>query len=118
MRLVTDDAPGLRIGPTAVLVISLVYIAAVVLLHIWGTRLLLLALQEAGGGGGATARADAAAGVPSGCLMPQLLLVVLLLQLRALDPELDAALRVLLPDARADHELHLVALAQRLTCCS
>ena len=42
------------------------------------------------------------------------LVVAALDQLRALDPELESARRVLLPDAWADHELHLVALAQRL----
>mmetsp|Transcript_5090 Transcript_5090/g.8886 ORF Transcript_5090/g.8886 Transcript_5090/m.8886 type:complete len:100 (-) Transcript_5090:126-425(-) len=35
LRLYNDDAPGLRVGPTAVLVFSLVYIASVVLLHVW-----------------------------------------------------------------------------------
>jgi hypothetical protein len=32
----TDDAPGLKIGPFTVLVLSLMFIAFVVLLHIWG----------------------------------------------------------------------------------
>uniref|UniRef100_A0A7S4B3S2 Protein transport protein Sec61 subunit beta n=1 Tax=Chrysotila carterae TaxID=13221 RepID=A0A7S4B3S2_CHRCT len=36
LRFYTDDAPGLKIGPTAVLVLSLLFIAFVVLLHIWG----------------------------------------------------------------------------------
>ena len=36
LRFYTDDAPGLKIGPTAVLVMSLLFIAFVVLLHIWG----------------------------------------------------------------------------------
>jgi len=36
LRFYTDDAPGLKIGPTTVLVMSLVFIAFVVLLHIWG----------------------------------------------------------------------------------
>ncbi|CAN0395185.1 unnamed protein product, partial [Ectocarpus fasciculatus] len=36
MRFYTDDAPGLRIGPTVVLVFSLAFIGCVVLLHIWG----------------------------------------------------------------------------------
>lgn len=36
LRFYTDDAPGLRIGPTVVLVFSLVFIGCVVLLHIWG----------------------------------------------------------------------------------
>jgi len=36
LRFYTEDAPGLRIGPTTVLVLSLLFIAFVVLLHIWG----------------------------------------------------------------------------------
>jgi protein transport protein SEC61 subunit beta len=36
LRFYTDDAPGLKIGPTTVLVMSLLFIAFVVLLHIWG----------------------------------------------------------------------------------
>jgi len=32
----TDDAPGLKIGPTTVLVLSLLFIGFVVLLHIYG----------------------------------------------------------------------------------
>ena len=36
LRFYTDDAPGLKVGPTAVLVMSLLFIAFVVLLHIWG----------------------------------------------------------------------------------
>ena len=36
LRFYTDDAPGLKIGPTTVLVLSLLFIAFVVLLHIWG----------------------------------------------------------------------------------
>ena len=36
LRFYTDDAPGLKIGPTTVLVSSLLFIAFVVLLHIWG----------------------------------------------------------------------------------
>jgi protein transport protein SEC61 subunit beta len=36
LRFYTDDAPGLKIGPTTVLVTSLLFIAFVVLLHIWG----------------------------------------------------------------------------------
>mmetsp|Transcript_17448 Transcript_17448/g.30379 ORF Transcript_17448/g.30379 Transcript_17448/m.30379 type:complete len:102 (-) Transcript_17448:255-560(-) len=35
LRLYNDDAPGIRVGPTAVLVTSLVYIALVIMLHIW-----------------------------------------------------------------------------------
>mmetsp|Transcript_2728 Transcript_2728/g.8276 ORF Transcript_2728/g.8276 Transcript_2728/m.8276 type:complete len:100 (-) Transcript_2728:2031-2330(-) len=36
LRFYDDDAPGLKVGPTAVLVTSLVYIACVILLHLWG----------------------------------------------------------------------------------
>ncbi|KAG8465571.1 hypothetical protein KFE25_002878 [Diacronema lutheri] len=36
LRFYTDEHPGLKIGPTAVLVLSLLFIAFVVLLHIWG----------------------------------------------------------------------------------
>lgn len=36
LKFYTDDAPGLKIGPTTVLVLSLLFIAFVVLLHIWG----------------------------------------------------------------------------------
>lgn len=34
VRMYADDAPGLKVGPMAVLITSLVYIGAVVLLHI------------------------------------------------------------------------------------
>lgn len=34
VRMYADDAPGLKVGPMAVLLTSLVYISAVVLLHI------------------------------------------------------------------------------------
>ncbi len=34
VRMYADDAPGLKVGPMAVLLTSLIYIAAVVLLHI------------------------------------------------------------------------------------
>lgn len=34
VRMYADDAPGLKVGPMAVVISSLVYIAAVVLLHI------------------------------------------------------------------------------------
>ena len=36
LRFYSDDAPGLKIGPTTVLVSSLVFIGCVVILHIWG----------------------------------------------------------------------------------
>eukprot|EP01114_Cavostelium_apophysatum_P009208 TRINITY_DN222_c0_g1_i1.p1 TRINITY_DN222_c0_g1~~TRINITY_DN222_c0_g1_i1.p1 ORF type:complete len:100 (+),score=8.85 TRINITY_DN222_c0_g1_i1:51-350(+) len=36
LRYYTDDSPGLKIGPTVVLVSSLMLITFVVLLHIWG----------------------------------------------------------------------------------
>lgn len=33
LRFYTEEAPGLRIGPTTVLVLSLLFIASVVLMH-------------------------------------------------------------------------------------
>ena len=36
LQFYTDEAPGLKIGPTTVLIGSLVFIGCVVLLHIWG----------------------------------------------------------------------------------
>mmetsp|Transcript_31560 Transcript_31560/g.54512 ORF Transcript_31560/g.54512 Transcript_31560/m.54512 type:complete len:86 (+) Transcript_31560:17-274(+) len=36
LRFYTDEAPGLKIGPTAVLFFSVSFIGVVVLLHIWG----------------------------------------------------------------------------------
>mmetsp|Transcript_27613 Transcript_27613/g.108230 ORF Transcript_27613/g.108230 Transcript_27613/m.108230 type:complete len:103 (+) Transcript_27613:164-472(+) len=36
IRAYDEDTPGLKVGPTSVLITSLVYIASVVLLHIWG----------------------------------------------------------------------------------
>jgi protein transport protein SEC61 subunit beta len=36
LRFYTDDAPGLMIGPTMVLVLSLLFVGSVVLLHIAG----------------------------------------------------------------------------------
>ncbi|MFH4981944.1 hypothetical protein AB6A40_008653 [Gnathostoma spinigerum] len=35
-RFYTEDATGLKIGPVPVLVMSLVFIASVFILHIWG----------------------------------------------------------------------------------
>uniref|UniRef100_A0A914X5V6 Protein transport protein Sec61 subunit beta n=1 Tax=Plectus sambesii TaxID=2011161 RepID=A0A914X5V6_9BILA len=35
-RFYTDDSSGIKIGPVPVLVMSLVFIASVFLLHIWG----------------------------------------------------------------------------------
>uniref|UniRef100_A0A914ZFJ8 Protein transport protein Sec61 subunit beta n=3 Tax=Ascarididae TaxID=6250 RepID=A0A914ZFJ8_PARUN len=35
-RFYTEDATGLKIGPVPVLVMSLVFIASVFVLHIWG----------------------------------------------------------------------------------
>ena len=35
LRFYTDDAPGLKIGPTTVLIMSLLFIGSVVMLHIW-----------------------------------------------------------------------------------
>ena len=34
MKLYTEDMPGIQVGPSTVLIISLVYIGVVVLLHI------------------------------------------------------------------------------------
>mmetsp|Transcript_12981 Transcript_12981/g.28650 ORF Transcript_12981/g.28650 Transcript_12981/m.28650 type:complete len:90 (+) Transcript_12981:309-578(+) len=36
LRFYTDDAPGIKVGPTTVLTVSLSFIGLVVLLHIWG----------------------------------------------------------------------------------
>jgi len=36
LRFYTEESPGFAIGPTTVLVLSLLFIAFVVLLHIWG----------------------------------------------------------------------------------
>merc|ERR1719506_1009396 len=36
LKFYTDDAPGLKVGPTTVLVMSLVFMAMVVALHIMG----------------------------------------------------------------------------------
>jgi protein transport protein SEC61 subunit beta len=36
LKFYTEEAPGLKIGPTTVLVLSLLFIGFVVLLHIWG----------------------------------------------------------------------------------
>mmetsp|Transcript_16151 Transcript_16151/g.26630 ORF Transcript_16151/g.26630 Transcript_16151/m.26630 type:complete len:95 (+) Transcript_16151:139-423(+) len=36
LRFYTEDSPGLRIGPNVVLTLSLLFIAFVVMLHIWG----------------------------------------------------------------------------------
>ena len=33
-KIYTDDTPGVKVGPTTVLVVSLIYMAAVVILHI------------------------------------------------------------------------------------
>ncbi|XP_053208357.1 protein transport protein Sec61 subunit beta-like [Panonychus citri] len=35
-RFYTDDSPGIKVGPVPVLVMSLVFIASVFILHIWG----------------------------------------------------------------------------------
>ncbi|EME27926.1 uncharacterized protein Gasu_45880 [Galdieria sulphuraria] len=34
-RLYSDEAPGLKVGPTSVMIFSFVFIAFVVVLHIW-----------------------------------------------------------------------------------
>ncbi|DAZ97219.1 TPA: hypothetical protein N0F65_003850 [Lagenidium giganteum] len=36
LRFYTDDSPGLKIGPTTVLVLCLMFVGFVVLLHVWG----------------------------------------------------------------------------------
>ncbi|TYZ62745.1 hypothetical protein PybrP1_000186 [[Pythium] brassicae (nom. inval.)] len=36
LRFYTDDSPGLKIGPTTVLVMCLLFVGFVVLLHVWG----------------------------------------------------------------------------------
>ncbi|KAI9596634.1 Sec61beta family-domain-containing protein [Syncephalis fuscata] len=36
MRMYSDDAPGLRVDPVVVLVLSLVFIGSVFVLHIYG----------------------------------------------------------------------------------
>ena len=35
-RFYTDDSPGIKVGPVPVLVMSLLFIACVFMLHIWG----------------------------------------------------------------------------------
>ncbi|CAB4061004.1 SEC61B [Lepeophtheirus salmonis] len=35
-RFYTDDSPGIKVGPIPVLVMSLLFIACVFMLHIWG----------------------------------------------------------------------------------
>ncbi|XP_023323553.1 protein transport protein Sec61 subunit beta [Eurytemora carolleeae] len=35
-RFYTDDSPGVKVGPVPVLVMSLLFIACVFMLHIWG----------------------------------------------------------------------------------
>ncbi|CAK9304685.1 unnamed protein product [Gordionus sp. m RMFG-2023] len=35
-RFYTDDSPGIKVGPVPVLVMSLLFIASVFLLHLWG----------------------------------------------------------------------------------
>mmetsp|Transcript_41826 Transcript_41826/g.61420 ORF Transcript_41826/g.61420 Transcript_41826/m.61420 type:complete len:92 (+) Transcript_41826:198-473(+) len=36
LRFYAEDSPGLQVGPTQVLVVSLSFVGLVVLLHIWG----------------------------------------------------------------------------------
>lgn len=36
LRFYTDDSPGLKVGPTTVLVMCLMFVGFVVLLHVWG----------------------------------------------------------------------------------
>ena len=35
-RFYTDDSPGIKVGPVPVMVMSLLFIACVFMLHIWG----------------------------------------------------------------------------------
>nr|CAB3265942.1 protein transport protein Sec61 subunit beta [Phallusia mammillata] len=35
-RFYSEDSPGLKVGPVPVLIISLLFIASVFMLHIWG----------------------------------------------------------------------------------
>ncbi|KAK9728336.1 Sec61beta family [Popillia japonica] len=35
-KFYTDDSPGIKVGPVPVLVMSLLFIASVFMLHIWG----------------------------------------------------------------------------------
>jgi len=35
-RFYTEDSPGIKVGPVPVLVMSLIFIASVFVLHIWG----------------------------------------------------------------------------------
>jgi len=35
-RFYTEDSPGIKVGPVPVLVMSLIFIASVFILHIWG----------------------------------------------------------------------------------
>nr|ABX75433.1 srp-dependent cotranslational protein [Lycosa singoriensis] len=35
-RFYTDDSPGIKVGPVPVLCVSLLFIASVFMLHIWG----------------------------------------------------------------------------------
>lgn len=37
-RFYTDDSPGVKVGPVPVLVMSLLFIASVFMLHIWGKK--------------------------------------------------------------------------------
>lgn len=36
LRFYSEDSPGLKVGPVPVLVMSLIFIASVFVLHIWG----------------------------------------------------------------------------------
>lgn len=35
-RFYTEDSPGIKVGPVPVLIMSLIFIASVFMLHIWG----------------------------------------------------------------------------------
>ncbi|XP_062518793.1 protein transport protein Sec61 subunit beta-like [Corticium candelabrum] len=36
LRFYTEDSPGIKVGPVPVMVMSILFIASVFLLHIWG----------------------------------------------------------------------------------
>ncbi|KAM7241175.1 hypothetical protein CapIbe_007747 [Capra ibex] len=43
-RFYTEDSPGLKVGPVPVLVMSLLFIASVFMLHIWGISVLMIVI--------------------------------------------------------------------------
>jgi len=52
LKFYTDDAPGIKVGPTTVLILSLLYMGIVVVLHILAK--VKLATMGGGGSGGGT----------------------------------------------------------------